>query len=353
MGAIKGISVNSQNLFVTNENSAKRQSARGNIKQNKSRTVFAGNLNMGKDSILAKKQKAQREAMKMISDVFQSDWKTDAEQGSRLSHMEALKKENAESTKQLKDIQDTQDKLMKEYGITADSEEQRDLELVRKIKNAKDPFAKDNLTAEEKERYEKIQEKGLTEYQERVLALDKDADEITSAIKDNQKEISVEESEYKAAKMQRLKENPMVGVKRQAEKQLEAARKEMIGGLYNEAIEYIEEKAEEAKEEQKKKQEAKQEEEEKKALQEAKKLEQEISLQKAEENAQERVVELEMKAKSRRQTKLQEQAYDAGLKDVDQSVDESARMSQEMKDLLDKMKLLQEDLKGAAVDNML
>lgn len=353
MGTIKGISVNSQSLFVTNENSAKRQRTGENVKQNKTRAVFAGNWNMGSDPILAKKQKAQREAMKIISDVFQSDRKTDAEQESRLSHMEALKKENTESTKQLKDIQDAQDNLMEEYGITADSEEQKDLELVRKIKNAKDPFAKDNLTAEEKERYAKIQENGLTEYQERALALDKDADEITSVIKDNQKEIRMEESEYKETKMQRLKENPMVGAKRQEKKQLEAARKNMVGDLYNEAIEHIEEKAEEAREIQKEKQEKKQEEEEKKALQEAKKLEQEISLQKAEENAQERAVELETKAKSRRQTKLQEQAYDASLKDVDQSVDESAKISQEMKDLLDKMKLLQEDLKGAAVDNTL
>lgn len=351
MSTIKGIQANSQNMFVSNENSIQRQST-GN-KQKKSKTVFAGNLNMGQNPILAKKQKAQREAMKMISDVFQSDLKTDEEQKNRLNHIEELKKENAESKTQLKDIQDMQDNLMDEYGVVANSEEHKDLELVRKVKNAKDPFAKDKLTAEEKERYAQIQEKGLTEYQEKALALDEDAKEITSNIEKNQKTIGMEEAEYKETKMQRLKENPMAGAQKQAEEYLEAARKEIIGDLYNEVKEHIDEKAEEAQKAQQEKQEKKQEEEEKKALQEAKKLEQEIMLQEAKENAQGRAAELEARVQSRRQTKLQEQAYDADLKDVRQSVDKSAEISQEMKDLLDKMKLLQEDLKGAAVDNTL
>lgn len=349
MGSINGIKTNIQNMFVINEHGTERQTVGKNTKQEESKTVFAGNLYMGQDSIQAKKQRAQKEAMKMISDAFQSDLKTDEQQKNRLNHIEELNKENAESKNQLKDIQHMQDNLMDEYGVAADSEEQKDLELIRKVKNAKDPFAMDKLTAEEKERYAQIQEKGLTQYQEDALALDEDVKEITSDIEKNQNTIEMEKSEYQQTKMQRLKENPMVGAKKQAEEYLEAARKEIIGDLYNEVKEHIDEKAEEAQKAQQEKQERNQEEEEKKAAQEAKQLEQKIRLQQAKENAQGNTAEMQ----SRHQTKLQEQVYDADLKDVHQSVDKSAEVSQEMKDLLDKMKLLQEDLKGAAVDNTL
>lgn len=350
MSRIKGIQASSQGIFASNKNSLQRQNQdKGGKKQGTS--IYAGNLNMGQDSILARKKRAQRQAMKMITDVFKSDLKTDEEQKNRQQHIEELKKENADARAQLKDIEDMQNNLMEEYGVTKDSQEQKDLEIIRKVMNATDPAARKNLSEEEVTRYAQIQEAGFTDYQKKALALDEDAKDITARIADNKKSIGREEEEYKDTKMQLLKKSPMVGAKKQAEELLEAARKEMIGALYNESKEYIDEKAEKAKEEQKEKKEQKAEEEKKEALQEVKKLEKEMLLEMAKENSQSRAVSLTAKEKARNQSALQDQMNEAAVSDIYKDVTQSTELDQEMKDLLEKMRLLQEDLKGAAVDD--
>lgn len=352
MGKVAGIQANGQGMFTVNARYANRQKTENNAKGNgkKSGTaVFAGDLNMEQDSIFAKKQKAQRQAMKIISDVFQSDLKTDAQQEQRLQNIAKLKQENADSKDKLKDIESMQKDLMEEYGVTEDSQEQKDLEILRKVKNSKDPFAEDTLTDEEQQRYEEMKEQGMTEYQEKILAWDDEAESIKSRMSDNEKNIVKEEEAYKDTKMELLKKSPMTGAKEQAEEILEAACKEMIGDLYNEAKEHIDEKTEEVKEEQKKKTEEKKEEEKKEAAQEAEKLEQEIMLQRTQEPSECRIASLKAKAQSHNLP--QESVDDSMALELAEHEDRYTGMGQEMKELLEKMKLLQEDLKGAAVDD--
>lgn len=353
MSRVKGIQANSQGMFVNNKSSIQRKSRDKDSKKQQGTAIYAGDLNMGQDSILAKKKRAQREAMKMISDVFKSDLKTDQEQKNRQLHIEELKKENTDARSQLKDIEDMQNNLMEEYGVTEDSQEQQDLELIRKVMNVTDPFAKEDLTDEELMRYAQIQEEGLTDYQKKALVLDEDAKDISAKIVDNERSIRREEEAYKDTKMELLKKSPMTGAKKQAEELLEAARKEMIGALYNESKEHIDEKTEEAREEQKEKKAQKEEEEKKEALQEAKKLEREILIEQAQDNSQSRAAALSAKEKVRNQAVLQEQINAGVFNDVNKDVVKSNELEQEMKDLLEKMRLLQEDLKGAAVDDMI
>ncbi|MDE6760287.1 MAG: hypothetical protein K2J90_06320 [Lachnospiraceae bacterium] len=355
MNKLTGIQGNSQGMFTVNANRAGRLDADSLKEQagskKKNSTVFAGDLNMGQDSILAKKQRAQKEAMKMLKDVFDADMKTDVEQKAREQHIEEMKRQNEKAKSGLKDIEDMQDNLMEQYGLTEDSQEQKDLELVRKVRNSKDPFAKDKLTKEEQERYEKITEQGLTEYQERVLSLDEAAEELQGVMADNEKEIAIEEDTIKNTDMQRMKKHPMKDAAKNAAKYLEAARKDMISDLYNESKEHIDEKIEEAKEEQKEKAEEKKEEEKEEAVREAKELEREIMLQKAQENTQEHVEEQIAKAKNRGQVSMQNQINGDILGEISDGADKSAEIDQKIKDLLDKLSLLQEDLKGAAVND--
>ena len=355
MNKITGIQANSQGMFTVNANRTGRLDADNLQKQDghkkKSSTVFAGDLNMGQDSILAKKQRAQKEAMKMLKDVFDADMKADAEQKAREQHIEEMKRQNEKAKSGLKDIQDMQDNLMEQYGLTEDSQEHKDLELVRKIRNSKDPFAKDKLSKEEQERYEKITGEGLTEYQERVLSLDEAAEELQGVMADNEREIAIEENTIENTDMLRLKKHPMKDAAKNAAKHLEAARKDMIYDLYNESKEHIDEKTEEAKEEQKEKAEEKKEEEKEEAVREAKELEREIMLQKAQGNTQEQVEEQAAKAKNRGQASMQNQINGDILGEISDGADKSAEIDQKIKDLLDKLSLLQEDLKGAAVND--
>lgn len=355
MNKITGIQANSQGIFTVNANRIGRLDADNLQKEDgskkKSSTVFAGDLNMVQDSILAKKQRAQKEAMKMLKDVFDADMKTDAEQKAREQHIEEMKQQNEKAKSGLKDIEDMQDHLMEQYGLTQDCQEQKDLELVRKIRNSKDPFAKDKLSKEEQERYEKITGQGLTEYQERVLSLDEAAEELQGVMADNEREIAIEENTIENTDMQRMKKHPMKDAAKNAAKHLEAATKDMIYDLYNESKEHIDEKAEEAKEEQKEKAEEKKEEEKEEAVREVRELEREIMLQKAQGNTQEQVEEQAVKAKNQGQVSMQNQINGDILGEISDGVDKSAEIDQKIKDLLDKLSLLQEDLKGVAVND--
>lgn len=357
MGKITGIQGNGQGIFTVNANQVQRRNMdgmaeEGNDKRSGS-AIFAGDLNIGQDSILAKRQKAQREAMKMIRDVFADDMRMDAEQEEREKHIEKLKEENDKAKSSLKDVNGMRESLMEQYGITEDSQEQKDLELVRRVQSSDDPFAKDGLTEEEQKRYDEIMKRGLTEYQESSLMLDDVEKELNDLISDNKRDIAIEEDTIWNTDMARLKKHPMKDAAKNAETLLEASRKEMIYDLYNESKEHIDEKTEEAKEEQKEKAEEKKEEEKEEAVREAKELEREIMLQKAQANTQEHIEEQTAKAKARGQVSLQNQINEDILENINEGADKSAEIEQKIKDLLDKMSLLQEDLKGAAVDNTL
>ncbi|MDE6624832.1 MAG: hypothetical protein K2K56_00520 [Lachnospiraceae bacterium] len=355
MSRITGVQGNRQGMFTVNANQTQRHDAdsmAGEGQDKKGTAIFAGDLNMGQDSILAKRQKAQREAMKMIRDVFADDMRTDAEQKAREQHIEQMKEQNEKAKSSLKDIEGMRESLVEQYEITEDSQEQKDLELVRKVRSS-NPFAEDELTDEEKKRYEQIMERGLTDYQKSSLMLDEAEKELNGLISDNKRDIAIEEDTIWNTDMARLKKHPMKDAARNAAQHLEAARKEMISDLYNESKEHIDEKIEEAKEEQKEKAEEKKEKEQEEAVKEAKELEREIMLQKAQGNAQEHIEELTAKAKARSQTSLQNEINEDILDGISEGVDKSADIDQKIKDLLDKMSLLQEDLKGAAVDNTL
>lgn len=347
MSKITNVQANQQGLFTVNANQAARQ--RGGADK-KSKTIFAGDLNMGNDSILAKKKKAQRDAMKIIADAFQSDLKTDAEQQERLDNIDKLKQKNKDARSQLKDIDNMQKDLIEEYGITEDSEEYQDLELLRKAKKAAEPFSGVELTEEEQERIDEINERGLTDYQQRALFLDEETDSVRRQMKDNDHQIGLEESEYHDTKMERLKSAPMAGAVDQAEAVLEAASKEIIGDLIAEAKEHLDEEAEEAKKKQKEKEEEKKEEEKQEALREAKELEREILLEQAGAGSAERAELQAAKARAKGQA-VQQQINSDVLDKINKGADKSAELEKEIRDILEKMRLLQEDIKGAAVDD--
>lgn len=351
MSKVTNVQANQQGLFTVNANQAARQQG---MADKKSKTIFAGDLNMGADSIFAKKQKAQRDAMKIIADAFRSDLQIDQEQQERLDNIAELKQKNADARAQLKDIDNMQSELMEEYGITEDSQEYQDLELLRKAKGADNPLSLVKLTEEEQNRYEELKGQELTEYQQRALALDEYAKDTKKSIQEqiekNKQEIGREESAYHDTKMERLKSAPMAGAVEDAEAVLEAANKEIFGDLIAEAKEHIDEKTEEEKRKQKEKEEEKKEEKKQEALREARELEREILLEQAGAGSAERAELQAAKAKAKGQA-VQQQINGDVLDKINKGADKSAELEKEIRDILEKMRLLQEDIKGAAVDN--
>ena len=137
MSRTMGVHGSNNDMFVAAGNSITRHNANQQANKTRKSTVFARDLNMSQDSILARKKKAQRDAMKILNDVFESDMKTDAEQKKRLQNIEEMTQENKALKDKLKDINTMQKDLMEECGITEDSQEYKDLELLRKVNNKK------------------------------------------------------------------------------------------------------------------------------------------------------------------------------------------------------------------------
>lgn len=296
-------------LFATNQNAAARRAAEKGTAKGRS-TVFAGDMAVRPDSIMIKKQQAQKQAMKIVGDTFDAEKKVNQSLKDMADRIEELKNENLGYGREIRSIDDKRNEVMEGYGITEDSQEQKDLELLRKERDMV-PGAEEGLIEEEMERLSEIHKAGVTDYQKDMLELDEQEKYYRDHIEENNAGIKSMTASLRDTKLERLKSDPMVKAAKQSEEIMEAANKDMIGALYNEAKEHIEEKMQEEKEKAEKRAEKKEEEEKRAEAKEEREELQEELLEKAAEN-------------------------DA-----------------EMDELLDKFKLIDEDLKGAAVDKNL
>ncbi len=318
------------------------------------KTIFAGNLGIGlqNDPIMLKKQQARKQALQIIGDAWDVDRRFDrnvADYKERINELHALRDENDEEIA-LRD--EWKEDLRKEYGVPEDSQEQKDLELLEKAAEANRLSSRGNrkpvtLTEEEKERLAKIQENGLTEYQQRCMKFKGEQGRFEA----ENDELLTEEQAYNAAvtstRLARLKNNEMVKAQKKADIVMEAASKEVIGMLTDEAKEFVDEKLEEQTEEAKKKAEEKEEQEEKKdRLEEkAEQLEQRIDASR-ERNRQQEEERKEAKERAREEEALLTDMMEAGVGGIGATTEARS----EIKDMLHKMNLLDEDIKGSIVE---
>lgn len=140
---------------------------------------------------------------------------------------------------------------------------------------------------------------------------------------ENESEAMQENATIRGTRLERLKKSPMVEAQKDAEEIMKAAGEEIIGMVREEGMDRIEEEAEER--------------EEKAAERKEEREEQEARIEKQKEKREEEESWLE---------ELQPDQFSS-------LVNREADVQQEVRDMLDKMKLLAEDIKGAAVDEML
>lgn len=300
-------------LFVTNQNVAARREAEKE-RGGKKNTIYAGGLAVREDSISIKKKQAQKQAMKVLGDVFESEKKIDQSMDDMETKIQELRDENLGYYKEMSQIDSLREQRMEAYGVTIDSKEQQDLELLRKERDLGKPGTDTTLTEEEWQRLSEIHETGISDYQRNMLELDEREEIYQEKISKNENNIKGIRSALIDTKIERLKTHPMVDAEKDAEKIMEAANKEIYGELVNEGRKHIEEKIEEEKE-------------------------------KAEERAEKKEEEEEKEAKREEREELQEEM----IENVSYNSSKS-KIDKEMEEILDDLKLIKEDLKGAAVD---
>ena len=142
------ININVNNSDISIKNS--KTGAKKNIK-----SISAGNLNDMTDrefNISQKRKVARKQAMKLISDAWDKDNK--AAQG--IKDMESEKADianiNADLKSKLKDIDKSQKDLQELYGVHSESQEQKDLELLKKYQDNRNGVSNDKFSKEEIDR---------------------------------------------------------------------------------------------------------------------------------------------------------------------------------------------------------
>ena len=99
----------------------------------KNGSMFAGNTNLVSMTD-QKRDSARKQAMKIVSDAFSGERKLDATMQGIRDKVSALKEENHGYMKEIRANEERIFELADMYGIDPESEEQKDLKLLHKLK---------------------------------------------------------------------------------------------------------------------------------------------------------------------------------------------------------------------------
>ncbi len=325
-------SPNAKDTILQSSNSKNDNTKTDNTKGNESSvndngTIFAGNLNLGTD-IENKRKQAQSIAMNLIEKAFAGDNAVDDEINSRKEHIDDLYKENSEAQDMINNISKEQEVVRKGYGIDENSQEEQDLELLRKERDSLlDSTVM--LSDDEQARLKDIHEQGPTEYQKTMLEMDSNKSTYKKTIYDNKKLIVEENSVIRGIHLERLKTHTMVDANKQADKVMEAANKEIVGMLIEDSKDSIDDKFEEEQKEAEEKKEA-------------------------EEELEERIEAAKAESEKTKKEDDQDEMYKLGdiLNDVTNKKQNSnlPDVKKSLTLIVNELKLTADDLKGAVVD---
>lgn len=216
--------------------------------------VQGDELNLLEDPVVAKRKKAQNLALQLIMEAFKKDATMDQEQKNISEHAKSLEKENEECRSMLKDIDKERQNTAEIYGVDEDSEEYRNLELLRRGREAVTNPDTD-MSVDDWVKYKNLEEQGLTDYQKKMLELDENADYYKKKIEENKASIISDYATVRGMKIERLKTHDMRDAVKQGDEIKAAASGEIKGILINEAVENVDQQIEDEKEKAKEKEE--------------------------------------------------------------------------------------------------
>ena len=303
-------------------NTGKQNGLTQKLSGEEKKSISLANQNKN-DGLAARQNIAKKQAMKIVGDAFDGDKKIDAQLQEIRDKNKVLSSDRGEKQKIIASCEQDITDMKKAYGVSDDSQEQKDLELLQK-----EILSHQDLTRSDMDRLKEIKEGGLTEYQ--TAAVDK-----TRTIGHQKDEIRIIDSQIagnnmaiSSAKIERLKSSPMLKAQKEAEQIMDEASKDAISQMYADATEHIEDEQEEKFIEAKEQAEKKEEQEEK--LEEIREKREEAT--RHTENSGNDMKDLTII--------IEEQDYMSSKNDVKSEIDE----------VLDKLKLLSEDIKGIEVD---
>lgn len=310
--------------------------------QGNKNTFFAGDTNLATDPIVQKRKEAQAKAMKIVSDAWNADKEIDKSVKDRKSHYDNMLVQKEEAQAELKKINQEKETLKEQYGITDDSQEQKELEFIEKVEDYLSGDFDNGITAEDLVNYVELSKQPKTEYQKRVLELNEQAKVFKAQIADAEKLMKDDISDMKAIAMERLKSNPMLDAKKSADALLAAANKEIISMAMQEAKEQIDEKMDEAAEQ------AEEAAEKKEAKEE--KLEDIREMKAIQEALIEGTKEAAEKAAAKRQENEAPEIPIDDLIELTQMNSETGKVQKSLENIKYNMNLLEADLKGIEID---
>lgn len=341
-----------ENSFVIshNKNAEMRNEARNNkgkgVKLTNKSINMAG-LKGDNDALTMRKQLARKRAMKMISDAWAGDKKIAADIG-EIKYKRNESSENiSEYNDYLKGYDEKRAELKEYYGISDYTDE--DIDLLNK-KLMSEYNSKISFTQEEQDRLAELNEEAYLKYREQTAGIDK-AEARYEMLKDDElRMVEAYNSEITGINLERLKFHGMVDAQKKADKINKDASEDAVNTLIGEAQEHIEETHEEKWEEAKEAAEKKEEQEEKieEQRQEKEEFQEQLEI-KREENSEAEELRIEQEKNAREQGEIIEGATE----NFGDSRAISSQTKAAIKDMLNKMKVLEEDLKGAEIDDKL
>ena len=276
----------------------------------------------------AKKGLARKQTLKLVGDAWDRDQKVSKSIADMVSEKKSKTDELLQLKSKMNDIDSMKSKYMEDYQIDPDSQEQKDLELLEKYQNNKYGAFSDKFSEEEIERLKELQEQPLTEYQEKVLAANYAKDGLSVAYERLANEIKGLAQSIGDAKVEQEKSQDMLKAQDAAGQILDAADQEILGMLYEEGKEHIEEETE------------KEEEKAEKIVQEKEEKEERLEKQKEQRKEQEEILDAGEKAAKMRLDVRAEKITDSQVEEAQESIQK----------LLLENHLINEDIKGIEID---
>ncbi len=308
------------------------------------KSVYGGNSLLA-DPIGQRRDEARRQAWKVVKNAWANDQYIDDSIAERRGHYASLEKLYEELQTGLSDADREKESLREQFGVAPDSKEQQDLKLLEKEQDYKNGILHEGLTREEFARLKEIHEAPLTEYQTSALEINDRAGNLKKQMEDTRRQMMDDTANINRIKLERLKEHPMVDAQNAADEIMDAANKEIIGMLVQDAKDHVDEQMEEAEKKAEENMEEKEQREEE--------LE-EIKLERAIERAM-----LEGTDEAVEEAKQIERRNEAADIRLDEMVDITSGdkvqkdVSQNLSDIKSNMKVLEADLKGIQVDEQI
>lgn len=288
------------------------------------------------DPIKQKKALAQKQAYRIVKDALANELKMDGNVQEVKDHARSLQAEMDAAQEEISRLNEKKEALRIDSGVDADSEEQKDLVLLEKRAAYERGDLSKALTEEEAERVQALDARGYTEYQKQALATDKLKAPYEDTVRRAQAGIISDNAVIRGTRLARLKKDPIRKAQNEKDDMLAAASKEILGMLVEEAKDHMDEKSEELQEKAEERAEKKEAEQEKLDAVKEKKEQMEEAAERAPEHAQ--TVQTEPVSK------------DPVTETMVELDGQRADYQQEIEEMMRKMGLVEEDLKGIKVD---